>query len=354
MAGAINGGTSVARRYRGRRSVRHTGGMTRLVVAALAVIAALAGACAGPAATARDRGGVTDPVMVDPWAAVAAAPADAPPSAVATRALADRACPKVAAPYFYRIEKGGKVSHILGTRHLGVSLDKMPASVVAAIRSAAVAVFEVAPGDEAERPAPSGPPLPARLGPELWGRYRRLVGQANARGVEHGAPSDAIITLIALYEHKLTSLDLELEQVAVSAKIPTQGLESAAFQQRLLGELLDVRMLRAAIAETPDRAALERDAAEDLREYCAGTDETPGVDDRERARLRAAGFSEAEIDRMDQRLIFERNAAWIPQLERILDGGGAFIAVGADHLTGARGVIALLAARGYRATRVAP
>jgi uncharacterized protein YbaP (TraB family) len=326
-------------------------GMTRLVVAALAVIAALAGACAGPAATTRDRGGGTDPVMVDPWAA---APADEPPSAVATRALADRACPKVAAPYFYRIEKDGKASYILGTRHLGVSLDKMPASVVGAIRGATVAVFEVAPGDDAERPAPGGPPLPERLGPALWGRYRRLVGRANARVVERGAPSDAIITMIALYEHKLAALDVELQQVAARAKIPTQGLESAAFQQRLIGELLDLRMLRAAIAGTPDRAALERDATEDLREYCVGTDETPGVDGRERAQLRAAGYSEAEIDRLDQRLIFERNAAWIPQLERILDGGGAFIAVGADHLTGPRGVIALLAARGYRATRVAP
>lgn len=319
--------------------------MARLAAVALA---ALVVSCSGPAGRSREA---VAPAAADPWAAGAA---DDPPSYVATRALAERACPKVAAPYFYRIEKGGKVSHILGTRHLGVSLDKMPANVVQEIRTAAVAVFEIAPGDDVERPAVSGPPLSAQLGPVLWGRYRKLVGGANAQNVERGSPSDAMVALIALYEHKFAALDREIEQVAQQAKIPTRGLESAAFQQRLLGELLDLRMLRAAIAGTPDRATLERDAAEDLREYCAGTDDTPGMGSQERGQLRAAGFTDGEIDRIDQRMVFDRNDDWIPKLERILDGGGAFIAVGADHLTGSRGVIALLAARGYRTTRVAP
>ncbi len=319
--------------------------MARFAVAALA---ALAVSCSSPAGPSRAPG---PPPAVDPWAAVAP---DDPPSFAATRALADRACPKVTAPYFYRIEKDGKVSHILGTRHLGVSLDKMPANVIAAIRGAAVAVFEVAPGDDAERPEASGPPLSQQLGPELWSRYRKLVGSANAASVEHGSPTDAMVALIALYEHKFAALDQEIEQVAQRAQIRTEGLESAAFQQQLLVELLDLRMLRAAIAGTPDRATLERDAAEDLREYCAGTDDTPGLGARERGQLRDAGFTDAEIDRLEQRLIYGRNDDWLPKLEAILAGGGAFIAVGADHLTGSRGVIALLAARGYRTTRVAP
>ena len=323
--------------------------MRCLAAAVLAVIAALAGACAGP------RGGT----MAGASAADAADGADGadaePPSAAVTRALADRACPRVAAPYFYRIEKDGKVSHILGTRHLGVSLDKLPASVVRTVRASAVAVFEIAPGEgSVARPLVSGPPLPAQLGPALWARFRRLVGRESARVLEHGAPSDALIVLIALYEHKLAALDQQIEQVAREAGIPMRGLEAAAFQQQLIIELLDLRMLRAAIEGAPDRATLERDTAEDLREFCAGTDDTPGLDDRERAQFRRAGFSEAEIDRIDQRLIFERNVDWIPKLERIFEAGGAFVAVGADHLTGSRGVIALLAARGYRATRLPP
>jgi hypothetical protein len=138
------------------------------------------------------------------------------------------------------------------------------------------------------------------------------------------------------------------------AHIPAKGLESAAFQQQLLTELLDVRMLRAAIAGTTDRAELERDAVRDLTEYCAGTDDSPGIDGEARAQLLTGGYSEAEIDRMDQRLVYDRNTDWIPKLEKIMAGGGAFIAVGADHLTGARGVIALLRARGWTTTRLPP
>jgi uncharacterized protein YbaP (TraB family) len=215
-------------------------------------------------------------------------------------------------------------------------------------------VFEVAPGDDAARPSASGPPLSAQLGPELWARYRKLVGGVNAGNVERGHPADAVIAMIALYEHKFAALDQEIVQLARKAQIPTQGLESAAFQQQLLGELLDIRMLRAAIAATPDRATLERESADDLREYCAGTDDTPGMDREEREQMIAGGYTAAEVDRMEQRLVFDRNHDWIPKLEPILAGGGAFIAVGADHLTGGRGVIALLAARGYATTRVAP
>lgn len=324
----------------------------------MAALAALAVSCAGPAARSREAPSATAPAApaappgaIDPWAA---AGGDDPPSYAMTRALADRACPRVSAPYFYRIEKAGKVSHILGTRHLGVSLDKMPANVRAAIRGAAVAVFEVAPGDDAAPPAASGAPLSAQLGPELWARYRALVGAVNAASVERGSSVEAMVVLIALHEHKFAALDHEIEQLARAARIPTRGLESAAFQQQLLGELLDLRALRVAVAGTPDRATLERDSAEDLREYCAGTDDTPGFDRRERDQMIAGGYTEAELDRMERRLIFDRNDAWIPKLEPILDGGGAFVAVGADHLTGRGGVIALLAARGYLATRVAP
>jgi uncharacterized protein YbaP (TraB family) len=329
--------------------------MVRLVVALLAALS-LVPSCSGPGARRVEpsgAGGSSGAIDTsDPWAA--GEPPDEPPTFAATRALADRACPKVAAPYFYRIEKAGKVSHILGTRHLGVSLDKMPANVRQTIRAASVAVFEVAPGDDAARPAPMGPALSVQLGPELWQRYRKLVGRATADRVERGSAVEAMVMLIALYEHKLAALDNEIEQVVVAARIPTQGLESAAFQQRLLVELLDVRMLRATVAGTPDRATLERESVRDLTEYCAGTDDSPGMDGEARAQLQAAGYTDAEIDRLDQVLVYDRNTDWIPKLEQIMAGGAAFIAVGADHLTGPRGVIALLRARGWTAARLPP
>lgn len=46
-------------------------------------------------------------------------------------------------------------------------------------------------------------------------------------------------------------------------------------------------------------------------------------------------------------LVDDRNKAWVPKLEEGLNQGGLFIAVGALHLPGANGLIALLEAKGY-------
>jgi len=52
------------------------------------------------------------------------------------------------------------------------------------------------------------------------------------------------------------------------------------------------------------------------------------------------------------RLLYQRNERMVERMEARLAEGGAFIAVGALHLYGSRGVPALLEARGYRVTRV--
>jgi uncharacterized protein YbaP (TraB family) len=53
-----------------------------------------------------------------------------------------------------------------------------------------------------------------------------------------------------------------------------------------------------------------------------------------------------------QRLLIDRNIAWIPQIEAALAGSDdALIAVGAGHLPGEQGVLALLEAEGHTVTR---
>ncbi|WP_323760675.1 TraB/GumN family protein [Maricaulis sp.] len=53
-----------------------------------------------------------------------------------------------------------------------------------------------------------------------------------------------------------------------------------------------------------------------------------------------------------QTLIVQRNQNWIPQIAEIMDGEGTvLIAVGAAHLPGENGVIALLREQGYQVTR---
>jgi uncharacterized protein YbaP (TraB family) len=50
-------------------------------------------------------------------------------------------------------------------------------------------------------------------------------------------------------------------------------------------------------------------------------------------------------------LLVERNRRWLPQIERYLSGGGAFIAVGLGHLLGDSGLLATLERAGYRVER---
>jgi uncharacterized protein YbaP (TraB family) len=340
----------------------------------LAVAAALAGGChrreplptaptapvvapaPAPAPTPKSAPVVADKPgdgTEDPWDAKGKADPSDPPDFGEAHALANKACPKVTRPYFYRIEKGGKTSYMLGSRHLGVPLAKMPDNVKKQILASKLVVFEVAPGDEADEKQPEQPPLSTQLGPKLWSHYRTLVGAHNAAAVEHGPPTTAVLILVALYEDKMAALDMEIERAVANAKIPTQGLESAQFQHRLLNELMSTRMLKAAISGTPDRKALEKQSFDDVAEYCAGTDEEPGTDPEGRAQLRAGGFSDVEIDDLDEKLVYKRNRDWIPKLEKIFARGEVMVVVGADHLIGKKGVIAELAGRGFKTTRVA-
>jgi uncharacterized protein YbaP (TraB family) len=288
----------------------------------------------------------------DPWSVAPAGDGD-PPGLVERNRLADEACPRVTAPYFYRVAKRGKVSHVLGTRHLGVSLAKFPPVVHDTLRGARRVVFEVSPHDRSSHDH-AALPLRDELGPELWQRLVALVGAHQAERFAHAPPSSALLSLVVLYEDVTAMLDSEIERMVLEAGIPAGGLESSAFQDRLLEELLDLRMLRATLTATTDRARLAAETRRDLAEYCSGSDDTPGLDDEARADLLAAGYTAAELDELDERLVFARNEAWIPELDRLFATGDVVVVVGADHLTGERGVVRLLEARGYQVSRVAP
>jgi uncharacterized protein YbaP (TraB family) len=59
-----------------------------------------------------------------------------------------------------------------------------------------------------------------------------------------------------------------------------------------------------------------------------------------------------EFENFNQIMLADRNANWIPKIEEYAKKGSAFIAVGAGHLAGEKGVIALLRAKGYKVEAV--
>lgn len=64
--------------------------------------------------------------------------------------------------------------------------------------------------------------------------------------------------------------------------------------------------------------------------------------------LRTLAPSAADADTLHELLVADRNKAWMPMLTRYLDEGAAFVNVGAAHLPGPDGLIALLRERGYK------
>jgi uncharacterized protein YbaP (TraB family) len=290
----------------------------------------------------------------DPWSGAGAAAApddpDAPPSFAELHKRADELCPRVTAPYFYRVAKAGATSYLLGTRHVSVSLAKFPPAVHDRIADAKIVVFEIPPGD---RPKTKHERLHlhAVLGDKLWTRYGELVGHRNAESVEHSRPAMAILRAAMLYEDIGATLEHDVQAVAESSQIPMRGLESAEFQDGLIERLLDVRMLSAAIEYTKDRQEMADESAKSVRDYCAGIDKEVGMSAKDRAHMHDAGYTDAELDAIDNEMVYARNAKWIPDLEQLFDTGGAFVAVGAAHLRGPRGVVELLRAKGYTITR---
>ena len=56
---------------------------------------------------------------------------------------------------------------------------------------------------------------------------------------------------------------------------------------------------------------------------------------------------------MYQRLLVDRNRAWLPQLDALLSRGGrAFVVVGAAHLVGPDGLLAMFRAKGYKVAQL--
>ena len=328
--------------------------MRRIVLAVVVIFACRGGSSTTetPHVAPGSAGATRSAGSADPWSAPAAEP-DVP-TLLERKQVVDGACPKVTGPAFYAIAKNGKTSYLLGTRHVSVALAEFPPVVVDKLRASHLAVFEIDPQDdkdsERERPAQT---LEERIGAARWKKLVALVGQSNAGELVHARPSEALLVMMAMYEDPSRTLESDIAHEVAEHEIPTKGLETSKFQDDLIEQLLDLRMLDAAIDNTADRKEFRDETERDLREYCSGADHDPGMDPKTRREMLAAGYKPAELAAMEDALVYARNRDWIPKLEKMFASGDVFVAVGADHLIGARGVIALLAKDGWVATRIA-
>lgn len=134
------------------------------------------------------------------------------------------------------------------------------------------------------------------------------------------------------------SPELVFMQVAASAKKPIYGLEKAAEQF--------------AVIDKPGPKKTAEQLVKFVREYEKSRKEFNEMLDLYRQQDIEALYrlTESQPDYAEQieDLLWNRNANWIGVLEKAMAEKATFVAVGAGHLGGAKGVLALLKAKGYQ------
>jgi len=256
-------------------------------------------------------------------------------------------------PLFWSITKDGKTTYVLGTMHIGIDAEaRLPQIVWDKLDAAPTFAMETDLTDPAilgmgQR---TGGSLRDDLGPVYWKKLEDILTPDVARGINGMKPMIAA-TLLSMRGLPMTpAMDGILLGRAINQKKQLVYLEPAKTQAALLEKWMDLRTLKMMI-DSPDKGLTM--AKQMLDAYVAGEEQTLlTLAESQKGDQIAAGFTEADYDRSMDDMLYRRNASWIEPIEKMHAQGNAFIAVGALHLVGKRSVFDLLAAKGYKITRI--
>ncbi len=265
-----------------------------------------------------------------------------------------RSSETLARPFHHVAVKDGAEVHLLGTIHLGIDPARLPDSVWGAIDAAPIFAMETDVEDTSTMMGlfrEDGTTLDQELGPDYWAKLEVALGREMAAGLKRFKTSVASMMVSVRGMPMTDAMDSALRKRAEKAGARVAFFEEPAFQMAMLDRWMDARSLK---AQLDDLEGGERSTKQMLTAYAQGDAaavETLSVDP---AAWEDAGRSPRELERMQDEMLFDRNLAWIPQIERLAAEGKVFVAVGAAHLYGDRGVLALLEDRGWTVTRVSP
>lgn len=256
----------------------------------------------------------------------------------------------------WKIEKAGvKPSYLLGTMHSeDPAIVELPEPVMAALQTSDLVSLEMVMDPEnmaslsGAMEIVQGPELSEILGKDL---YNQLVPAMSNQGVpEHVLrrlkPWAVATTLMVPKSNTGLFLDRVLYLEALAKGKPVEGLETAAEQAAVfegLGQADQVQLVQEALKAYPkldEMYAELRDAylKHDLQALVAIND----------AALKDGDPAFAQ--RINTRLIIDRNLRMAERMQTGLASGNTFFAVGALHLPGDQGILQQLRKQGYRVT----
>jgi uncharacterized protein len=143
------------------------------------------------------------------------------------------------------------------------------------------------------------------------------------------------------------SVDETVAKLAVQAGVPVKGLETIPEQLQAISGLPMAFQVKGLLAAATAKIPAE-DSFNTVVELYLERKVTAMVPLMLRVYDQGSPADMAEIEMFMQRLVVKRNVIMAKRARRLINGGNAFIAVGALHLAGKEGVVQLLKNAGYR------
>lgn len=285
------------------------------------------------------------------------AASSAEPSATPAPSSSTSAAPAPVAvrspPVLFEVRGTGKVppSYLFGTLHLGADAEKVLHPVVfEKLDASAVLVVEVNAFEIDTMAAlqlsmlPEGQTIKDKIKPKNW---KLLVDEVGGllmpeSSLEKLKPWVLVTLLVAEMLPKTEPMDATIHARAKKANKQIVYLETLTEQVALVERAMDAQVLNDMLEDLPK-------AQKDLNDLS----EAYKLGDLER--LTQLSFDPVEMKKhpaMIDLLLYARNQRWVPKLVPLFEKGAVFVAVGAAHLLGEKGVPELLRAKGFQVTRI--
>jgi uncharacterized protein YbaP (TraB family) len=271
-----------------------------------------------------------------------------------------RAAENLGTVFMWKVEKGAATVYLLGSIHaLKADAYPLPAAIESAFESAEIAVFEVDVNEMnsaafellAAGSLDGQQTLEEIVGAETWAELGEATRKA---GLEPGmlqfmkpwmaALSVAALELTAAGYLPAYGLDTHLSERAAEAGKERQALETVDFQVSLFAGLMpeeSLAFLRYTLADLETLVPLLDEIYTHWRVGDVGPVEE------------LLGREYSDFPDLFEKFVTDRNHRWMDHLETLLAGErDALVVVGALHLVGDEGLVALLRERGYTVTQL--
>lgn len=253
-------------------------------------------------------------------------------------------------PVLWQVEgANGTTSYLLGTIHLGIpAQESLEPIVLDKFHKSLTFVVEVDPRLVSSQQfivlglLPKNQTLNKMLGSRKWEKLMQLIGaDFPEKTFKRYRPWLAVSILLSkLVPSPGLAMDQELFGVALAKGKKLEFLEDVIKQAKILDQAITINDLKEVIQE-PGKVAQEQHAM--IEAYHA----------RDHKALAEAIFHDKKKrEKQFEILFYNRNKNWMPQIERYIQEGGAFIAVGAGHLLGENSLIALFQNKGYKISHI--